>query len=86
MKMIVWVYDDAKVYDKANILLDSKVYDKAEVYDHAWLQGFDSYVKDNAKVYGAAGIQDDEKVYGNAELYSNAKVDYNVSGDTKVNK
>ena len=57
-----WVYDDAKVFGRAQISEDARVQDTAQV-------------SDDAKVFGRACVVDHAKVYGNACVYGNAYVD-----------
>ena len=63
-----WIYDDAKVFDRATVRGDAKIFccakvcDSAEVHDSACVSGSayvcgSAYVYDSAKVYGSANIQ-----------------------------
>ena len=68
-----WVFDEACVFDNAEVLEDALVYRNAKVYGNA-------YVSDNAEVCGNA------KVYGNAEVYDYEVVcgDTEVHGNTDM--
>ena len=86
-----WIYNDARVFDKAMIYDDAKVYGYARVYGRAFVCGnaevFDNAkVCDNAIVYGNAIVCDNAKVSGNAVICNNAKVSDNalVYGYAKV--
>ena len=74
-----WIYDDAKVFDRATVRGDAKIFccakvcDSAEVHDSACVSGSayvcgSAYVYDSAKVYGSA------KACGSAYVYDSAYV------------
>lgn len=68
-----WLYDEAKVFDKA------WVYDDAIVCDSACVFG-------NAEVYQNASITYNACIYGNAEIFGNASIngDAEIYGDTEI--
>ena len=74
-----WVYDNAKVCDKAMVYNNAKVYDNVMVFDNAMVYD-NAKVSGNALVYGNgvvhdnAVVCDNASVYGNARVYSKAKV------------
>ena len=80
-----WVYDEAKVYDNANVSGEAKILNYAEIYDNAYISGYVyiffspkiygfSIVNGNAQVYGNAHISGGSYIYGNAEVYGYAQV------------
>lgn len=74
-----WVYDNAAVFDLAQVFGNALVYDDARVYDDAWVCGSAqvrgyAWVFDDAKVYGSAMVGGSAKVYGEAQIVGNAKV------------
>ena len=92
-----WVYDEAKVYDNANVSGEAKILNYAEIYDNAYISGYVyiffspkiygfSIVNGNAQVYGNAHISGGSYIYGNAEVYGDAQVFGNaeVYGDVQV--
>ena len=80
-----WVYDDARVYDKAWVSNNAQVYGNTWVYDDAWVYG-NARVCGNARVYGNAWVSGDAQVSDDAWVYGNARVSGNswVSGDARV--
>lgn len=58
---IAWVFNNACVYDNA------QVHGNAQVFDNVLIYG-------NAQVYGTARVYDDVQIYGNAQVYGNARV------------
>ena len=80
-----WVYDEAKVYDNANVSGEAKILNYAEIYDNAYISGYVyiffspkiygfSIVNGNAQVYGNAHISGGSYIYGNAEVYGDVQV------------
>lgn len=74
-----WVYDNAAVFDWAQVFGNARVYDGARVYGDAWVCGSarvsgSAWVFDDAKVYGSAMVGGSAKVYGEAQIVGNAKV------------
>lgn len=68
-----WIYENARVYGKAEICGTAKVYGNVEVYGNAEVYGY-------ARVYGKARVYENATVYGKAEIYENAE----VYGDTEI--
>lgn len=60
-----WVYNTAKVYDKAMVWGNAEIHDNAKIYDTAFVYG-NAEVFGNAKVYGNVIVCDNAKVFGNA--------------------
>ena len=56
-----WIYNNAKVYDNAEILGNAKVYDNAYIYN-------------NAKIYDNARIYDNAEIFQYAEVFDNAVI------------
>lgn len=86
-----WVYNNAKVYDKACVFENAKIYDNAKVFNITWIFG-DAKVYDNAKIYGDTKVCDNAKIYDNTEIFGNAEVydnawiidDVKIFGNAKV--
>ena len=57
-----WVYDDAAVYDNAEIYGNAKVFDNAEIYGNA-------KVFNNAEIGGYARVHDEALICDNAAVY-----------------
>lgn len=74
-----WVYNNAKVFDKARVYGDAAVSDDAKVCGYA-------RVSDNARVYDNAEISDYAEVFENAIVFGHAKVygKATINGDAKV--
>ena len=68
-----WVYDDAKVFNDANVVDNAKLYEYAMVFDNA-------YVSDNALIFGYASVYEFAEVCNNSEVYGHAK----VYGDSSI--
>ena len=97
-----WVYDDAKVYGKAEVGDDAKIKDSAEVYEDAvvfedaWVSGEalvfgHTFVGGNAKIYDNAWVGGNAKVFGYAEICKYAEVRgnefiYNTKITEKISK
>ena len=87
-----WVYDNAVVFENAEVRGNARVYEDAlvrghaEVFTSAKVYGI-SKVIENAKVTGKAKVFDYASVYGNAQVFGNAWVQGNskVYGNAKVN-
>ena len=56
-----WIYNNAKVYDNAEILGNAKVYDNVYIYN-------------NAKIYDNARIYDNAEIFQYAEVFDNAVI------------
>lgn len=74
-----WVYNNARVYDNAEISGNAKVYDNACVFGNACVSdnvcvAGNAYVCDDSWVFGHAHISGNAKVYDNAWVYDNACV------------
>ena len=70
-----WIYDNAKVFENAEVFENAKVYEDANIYGNA-------KIYENAKVYGNANVRSNAKVYGYAIIFDNAM----IHGDTQVYK
>lgn len=62
-----WIYDDARVYDRAKVVGNATVYDRARVFGRA-------SIRENARVYGNAQISQDAEVFGKARVYDYARI------------
>lgn len=80
-----WIYNNAKVWDKAHISGDAtvfhnaRVYGKAKVYGKARIGGYamvlgEAEVYDDAEVYAGAMIDQKAQVYGNSKVYGDAYI------------
>lgn len=80
-----WVYDNAKVYDRAEVSAYAKVRHSAEVYGKA-LVSERSEVRDFARVYGNAEVCGDAKISWKSEVYGYSRIEgrAEVSGRAKV--
>ncbi len=80
-----WVYNDAKVYDYAQVNNNARIFymaevcGNAEVYNNAVVSGY-------AKISGCAVVYDNAEVCNSAKVYDNARVscDASVSSDAIV--
>ena len=80
-----WIYDEAAVYNSAEVRDDAIVRNYADISDEAVVFG-------NAKVHNHVRIWDNARVYSNAAIYGNAKIynyaevggDANVSDDARI--
>ena len=80
-----WVYDNAKVYGRAEVAGDAKVRNSAEVYGDAVV--FErSEVCEFAKVYGNAEVSGDAKISWKSEVYGYSRIEGRaiVSGRAKM--
>lgn len=64
-----WIFDNAKVYDNAEIRDNARVWDDTEIYGNA-------KIYDQATVYGNAKVYDYAIVRGNAKVYKDAILRY----------
>lgn len=80
-----WIYDEACVFDEAQIKDNARVYDNAMVYgvgsvhDNARIYG-------NSQVFGCAYVRNNANVLGNAKVHGNCIVSGNVIvyGDANI--
>lgn len=80
-----WIYDEAAVYNSAEVRDDAIVRNYADISDAAMVFG-------NAKVHNHVRIWDNARVYSNAAIYGNTKIynyaevggDANVSDDVRI--
>lgn len=80
-----WIYDEAAVYNSAEVRDDAIVRNYADISDAVMVFG-------NAKVHNHVRIWDNARVYGNAAIYGNTKIynyaevggDANVSDDVRI--
>ena len=72
-----WVYNTAKVYDKAIVWGNVEIHDNAEVFEDSWVYG-NAWVCGNSKVFGSAGVYGDVWIYNNAEICDNVRVHNNA--------
>lgn len=72
-----WVYDNAKVFDKAVVTGHAKVYNNAVVYQSAIIRG-SAKIKGNAIIYGNAILDEHCVICGQAHVYGFAKVSNSV--------
>lgn len=68
-----WVFDDAKIFDKAIVRDEAEITNEAQVFGEAIVEER-SIVADQAKVYGYANLRDDSMVMGHAEVYEYARL------------
>ena len=68
-----WVYDNACVYEEAEVCDDAKILDNAQVYGEASVY-HNAEVSDYAKVYGEACVYEEAQIFDNAEIYEAADV------------
>ena len=64
-----WIYNNAEVYNYAQVYDDARISDSAQVYDHARVYN-DAKVSDFARVYGSSQVSGFARIYGNARIYS----------------
>ena len=62
-----WIYNNAKVYDNAEILDNAKVYDNVYIYNNA-------KIYDNARIYDNAEISQYAEVFDNAVIQEDALI------------
>ena len=74
-----WIYDEAVVFDNAEVIDDVVIKDNAKIYDRAIIKG-SSKITGNAQVYGNAIIDNSAHIFGNARVIYGG----NVYGDAKV--
>lgn len=86
-----WVYDDAEVFDNAQVTEDAKILGHARVFNNARIHGTakvygSAEIYHNAHIHGNAKIWNHAHIYGNAEICGNARVCniVYVCGDTRV--
>lgn len=78
-----WVYDNAKVFDDAEVLGDAAVCDMSQIYDYAKIFEH-TIILDHAQIYGRAHVlghtrvQDIVQIYGDSIVGNYAKI-YNES-------
>ena len=74
-----WVYDNAKVFDRARVYGNAKAHGNAEILGRSQAYG-------NAEVYDNADMEDAAQAYGNAKVFENAYVADNgqVFGDARI--
>ena len=80
-----WVYDKACVFD------DARVYNNAQIRDGAWVHG-NAVIYDNVTVYGNARVHGNAIICGNADVFGDSQVYYkakvhgnvNVYGDAEI--
>lgn len=72
-----WVYNTAKVYDKAMVWGNAKIHDNAEVFEDSFVYG-NACVCGNSKVFGLARVYGDVCIYNNAEICDNVRVHNNA--------
>lgn len=68
-----WVFDDAKVFDKAIVRDEAEITNEAQVFGEAIVEER-SIVVDQAKVYGYANLRDDSMAMGYGEVYEYARL------------
>lgn len=68
-----WVFDDAKVFDKAIVRYEAEITNEAQVFGEAIVEER-SIVADQAKVYGYATLRDDSMTMGHGEVYEYARL------------
>lgn len=62
-----WVFDDAKIFDKAIVRDEAEITNEAQVFGEA-------IVADQAKVYGYANLRDDSMTMGHGEVCEYARL------------
>ena len=80
-----WVYNNAKVFDKAVVCENARVFNTARIYDNAKV--FDNaIIYDNAQVFNNVNVYGNACIYGNAKIYNNAMISGNtiICNDVKV--
>lgn len=82
-----WVFDDAKIFDKAIVRDEAEITNEAQVFGEAIVEER-SIVADQAKVYGYATIDGQARIYEHASVKDNGIVRgyANLSGYATVSK
>lgn len=70
-----WIYDNAKVFDRASVYNNAKLYDNAMAFDYAQIYE-DSIVLGNAVIYECAEVFGDVTILDNARVCGNTEVSY----------
>lgn len=68
-----WIFDDAKVFDKAIVRDEAEITNEAQVFGEAIVEER-SIVVEQAKVYGYANLRDDSMVLSHGEVYEYARL------------
>lgn len=72
-----WIYNNAKVYDNAEILNDAKVYNNAHIFNNSKIY-HNSQVYGNAEIFGYAEMFDNAVIRGNAQIYGVSVIEENA--------
>lgn len=82
-----WVFDDAKIFDKAIVRDETEITNEAQVFGEAIVEER-SIVADQAKVYGYATIGEQARIYEHVSVKDNGIVRgyANLSGYATVSK
>jgi len=68
-----WVYDKAKVYNRARISQNAIICGKAQVYEKAQIYGR-AKISENSKVYGNVEVNEDAEIYESACVHGHTTV------------
>lgn len=68
-----WIFDDAKVFDKAIVRDEAEITNEAQVFGEAIVEER-SIVVEQAKIYGYANLRDDSMVMGHGEVYEHTRL------------
>lgn len=80
-----WIYDNARVFDKAIVYGSAWVFNNAEVYGNARING-KAEISGNARVYGNACVLESAWVTGDAIVCGNTIIygDMHITGNSIV--
>ena len=71
-----WIFNEAKVFELAEVRLNAKIHDNACIYGKAEISG-NTYIYDNVEVYDCArigGVLDYVLISDNAKIHDNARI------------
>lgn len=68
-----WVFDNAKVWDRAGVLGNAHIRNNTQVYERAVVYG-DVEVRDNVEIFGGAQVYDCASISGKVEVSGSARV------------
>jgi acyl-[acyl carrier protein]--UDP-N-acetylglucosamine O-acyltransferase len=78
-----WIFDDAMVYDNAQVTENAFVCGNVQIYENALVKG-NTFLGEDAKVYGNAVIDRKGYLCGNVQIYGDAVVEAHVHGQAQV--
>ena len=68
-----WIYNEARVRDRALVIDNARVFNQSFITD-------DAVISDNAQTYGDSWIRDNARVSGNAKVFGKSR----ISNDTLI--